>query len=67
MRCMFTRQTKTFQRLAKKIKKKYPRLPITLLSDSLYASEPVMEICEANKWDYIIRFKDGSIPSIAGE
>ena len=60
-------ETKAFQRLAKKIKKKYPRLPITLLADSLYASEPVMEICEANKWDYIIRFKDGSIPSIAEE
>lgn len=60
-------ETKAFRRLAEKLKKKYPRLPVTLLADSLYASEPVMEMCEANKWDYIIRFKDGSIPSIAQE
>lgn len=60
-------ETKAFQRLVKKLKKKFPRLPITLLADSLYASETVMEICEAYEWNYIIRFKDGSIPSIAKE
>jgi hypothetical protein len=26
-----------------------------------------MDICKKNKWDYIIRFKDGSIPYIAQE
>jgi len=35
--------------------------------DSLYASKTVMDICKKNKWDYIIRFKKGSIPSIAEE
>lgn len=37
-------ETKAFKRLAKKLKKAYPRLPIILLADSLYASEPVMDI-----------------------
>ncbi|MBQ8329877.1 MAG: transposase [Lachnospiraceae bacterium] len=60
-------ETKAFKRLAKKIKSKYPRLPIILMGDSLYASEPVLQICEENGWDYIIRYKDGSIPSIAEE
>jgi hypothetical protein len=32
--------------------------------DSLYSCEPVFEICDKNDWFYIIRFKDGSIPSI---
>ena len=60
-------EKKAFQRLAAKLKKRFPRLPIVILADSLYASEPVMQICEGYGWEYIIRFKDGSIPSIAEE
>lgn len=60
-------ETKAFERLFGKLKKAFPRLPIILLMDSLYASEPVMKICEENDWDYIIRYKAGSIPSIAEE
>ncbi|QAT38821.1 transposase [Clostridium sp. JN-9] len=60
-------ETKAFQRLAAKLKKRFPRLPIILLADSLYASEKVMEICRKNHWDFIIRYKTGSIPSIAAE
>lgn len=58
-------ETKAFKRLSEKLKKAFPRLPIILLMDSLYASEPVIKICEKNGWDYIIRYKVGSIPSIA--
>ena len=60
-------ETKAFKRLAKNLKELFPRLPMVLLMDSLYASEPVMEICEQNGWDYIIRYKTGSIPSISEE
>lgn len=60
-------ETKAFKRLAEKIKHQFPRLPIIILADSLYASEPVMNICEDNGWDYIIRYKEGSIPSISEE
>lgn len=60
-------ETKAFKRLAEKLKNAFPRLPILLLMDSLYASKPVMDICRENEWDYIIRFKDGSIPYIAKE
>jgi len=60
-------ETKAFKRLAVKLKNKFCKLPMCLLIDSLYASEPVMDICKENGWDYIIRFKDGSIPSIAAE
>ena len=60
-------ETKAFKRLAEKLKKKYPRMPILLQMDSLYASEPVIEICKENHWDYLIRFKDGSVPTIAEE
>ena len=60
-------EIKAFKRLAEKLKKTFPRLPILLLMDSLYAAKPVMDICKKYKWDYIIRFKDGSIPYIAKE
>lgn len=60
-------ETKAFKRLAEKLKNAFPRLPIILLADSLYASEPVMDICRGNDWDFIIRYKTGSIPSITEE
>lgn len=60
-------ETKAFKRLSEKLKKAFPRLPILLLADSLYASESVMDICRKYKWDFIIRYKTGSIPSITEE
>ena len=60
-------EIKAFKRLAGKLKKKYPRLPICILGDSLYACEPVFEICDSNSWKYLIRFKEGRIKSIASE
>ena len=60
-------EIKAFTRLAGRIKKRFPRLPILLLADSLYASRPVMELCREYKWEFLIRYKKGSIPSIAEE
>lgn len=60
-------ETKAFQRLASKLKKAFPRLPICIMGDSLYASEKVFQTCDDNQWKYLIRFKDGSIPSVAAE
>lgn len=61
-------ETKAFRRLSERLKKEYPRLPVCVLADSLYASEPVFERCiKDNKWHILIRYKDGSIPSIAEE
>lgn len=60
-------ELKAFKRLAVKLKKKYPKLPICLLGDSLYACEPVFEICNKNGWKYLMRFKEGRIKSVADE
>ena len=57
----------SFKRLAETIKKEYPRLPICLLADSLYACDTVFQICRKNKWEFLIRYKEGSIPSIMEE
>ena len=60
-------EIRAFKRLAEKIKKAYPRLRIIISGDALYASKPVMDICKENKWKYIIRFKEGAIPSLYKE
>lgn len=60
-------EMKAFKRLARKLKEAFPRLPVLLLADSLYASEPVMEQCRRNGWEYLIRYKKGSIPGIMEE
>lgn len=53
-----------FKRMAKRIKSNFPKLPIIISGDSLYACEPVKNICKENKWEYIIRFKPDSIPTL---
>ena len=60
-------ESKAFKRLAEKLKKKFPRLPICIVADGLYVSDPVIQICKDNHWDYIIRYKEGSAPSIERE
>lgn len=60
-------ETKAFKRLAEKIKKEYPRLRIIISGDALYASKPVIDICKEKGWKYIIRFKEGSIPTLYRE
>ncbi|MGV8154883.1 MAG: transposase [Alkaliphilus sp.] len=60
-------EVNAFKRLEKKIKSKYPRLPICILGDSLYACEPVFEICDKNRWKFLFGFKDGRIKTVAAE
>jgi hypothetical protein len=57
-------ELKAFYRLAKRLKKEFPKLPITLLLDGLYANGPVMKTCFKNKWDFMIVLKDGSLPCV---
>lgn len=60
-------EIKAFKRLSKKIKTNYPRLKILISGDALYANKPVLEICKENGWKYIIRFKEGAIPTLYKE
>lgn len=47
------------------IKKKFPRLSIKFLGDSLYANEPLIKLCETLKWDYLIVRQEGSLKNVA--
>ena len=53
-----------FYRLYKMLKSNFPQLSMCLLLDSLYACQQVINICEKKNWKYIIRFKEGSIPTL---
>lgn len=60
-------EQKAFQRLAIKLKKMFPRLPLVILADGLYPNQTIFEICRDNGWDFIFTFKDGNLPSIHKE
>lgn len=60
-------ESKAFKRLAIKLKKYFPRLPICLVFDGLYCNQPVMEICNQNDWSWIVVFKEGNLPSVHQE
>ena len=47
-----------------RIKKEYPKLPIVITGDALYACEPVIKRCKENKWEYIIRLKKDRLKAL---
>ena len=57
-------ELKAFRRLAVRLKKCFPRLPILVLLDGLYPSGPVMQLCRQNHWQYMIVLQDDSLPSV---
>ena len=54
-------------RVMERIKKSFPRLPICISGDSLYACAPFFKACEEYGWTYLVRFKRGSIPTVQKE
>lgn len=46
------------KRLLERLGREYPRLPICLQGDALYAAEPIMKICREKKWKYILTQKE---------
>lgn len=55
------------KRLMKRLKEEFPMLPICISADSLYASETILKECKEKGWKYLLRFKEGSVPSIYEE
>jgi len=60
-------ELKAFYRMAKRIKKEYPKLPIMISGDALYVCEPVMAVCTNNKWEYILRLKEERMKQLGEE
>ena len=56
-----------FIRLAQKIKKLYPRLPIIILADGLYPYQGFFEICSQNQWKFIVTLQDKNLKTLQEE
>jgi hypothetical protein len=57
-------ELRAFRRLSERLKTLFPRLPILLLLDGLYANGPVMQRCHAHHWQFMIVLKDKDLPSV---
>lgn len=53
-----------FLRLAKKLKRAFPQLPILILADGLYPYKGFFETCKNNEWSYVVTFEKGNLPTI---
>lgn len=60
-------ELKAFLRLAPKLHKMYPRLPICITADGLYPNQTFFSVCKKYNWSYIVTFKDGNLPSVWDE
>ncbi|MBF0565206.1 MAG: transposase family protein [Nitrospirae bacterium] len=60
-------ELKAFYRLAARLKERFPRLPILLTMDGLFAGGPTFDLCRNYDWKFMIVLKDNDLPSINGE
>jgi hypothetical protein len=60
-------ELKAFYRLADRLKRRFPRLPICLLLDGLFAGGPTFTICERRRWKYLVVLQEGDLPTVHQE
>lgn len=57
-------ELKAFKRIAKTIKKLFPRLPICIHADGLYPNKGFFDICKKIDWRFIVTLKNASLKSL---
>jgi len=60
-------ELKAFYRLAERLKIRFPRLPILLSMDGLFAGGPTFDLCRRYGWKFMIVLKDNDLPSVNEE
>ena len=55
------------KRLLPNFRKRYPRLPIRIIADSLYPSIGLIELCEKENLEFIFVLRDKKIPTLLKE
>ena len=60
-------ELKAFYRLADRLKQRFPRLPICLLLDGLFASGPTFSICQKYDWQYLVVLCEDDLSSVQDE
>jgi len=57
-------EQKAFKRLAQRLQQAFPRVGFVLVMDGLYPNGPVMTLCHAYHWDFMIVLPDASLPTV---
>lgn len=57
-------EQRAFERLAKRLKKYFPSLPIILLLDGLYPNGPIMAQCHKHHWQFMIVLQKESLSTV---
>jgi hypothetical protein len=60
-------ELKAFYRLAERLKTRFPRLPIFLSMDGLFAGGPTFDLCRRYGLKFMIVLKDDDLPSVNEE
>ena len=60
-------ETKAFYRLAPRLHARFPRLPLLLAMDGLYATGPVFRLCQHYGWKFMITLTDDQLVSVNEE
>jgi hypothetical protein len=60
-------ELKAFYRLAERLKSQFPRLPLLLSLDGLFAGGPTFDLCRRYGWRFMIVLKDDDLPSVNEE
>jgi hypothetical protein len=60
-------ELKAFYRLADRLKRRFPRLPICLLLDGLFAGGPTFALCEQYDWKYLVVLTEDDLSSVHQE
>ncbi len=60
-------ELKAFYRLAERLKKRFPRLPLCLLLDGLFAGGPTFALCMQYHWKYFVVLQEDDLPSVNEE
>jgi len=57
-------ELKAFYRLSKRLQARFPRLPICLLLDGLFAGGPTFQLCYDYNWQYMIVLQETDLPQV---
>ncbi len=60
-------ELKAFYRLAARLKQRFPRLPICLQLDGLFAGGPTFALCKKYRWKYFVVLQEDDLSSVHEE
>jgi len=60
-------EIKAFYRLAKRLKRTFPRMPLCVIGDALYCASTVADVCDESDWKYVVTLREGRQPELWDE